>query len=139
MPALSIAVPDLLFRRELGGQQGDRLVALGLQIEQLTPMELSRAMTLRRERKDLSTADASSFAIAEGRGWRLLTGDGALGRLAGQFRVDFYGVLWVCDQFEEGLHVPLSRLCAGLTALSSHPRCRLPAMEVRRRLDRYLA
>jgi hypothetical protein len=133
------AVPDLLFRRELGGRRGDNLVALGLQIEQLTPMELSRATTLRRERKDLSTADASSFAIAEGRGWHLLTGDGALGRLAGECRVDSYGVLWVCDRFEEGLHVPLPRLCAGLTALSSHPRCRLPELEVRRRLDRYLA
>jgi hypothetical protein len=125
------AVPDLLFRRELAGPLGDRLVALGLRVE------LIRATTVRRQRKDLSTADTFAFAIAEGRGWPLLTGDGGLRRLASECQVTFHGVLWICDQFEEGLHVPLPRLHAGLTALSSHPRCRLPPAEVRRRLDRY--
>jgi hypothetical protein len=131
------AVPDLLFRRELAGALGDRLIALGLRVEELTSVELSRATTVRRERKELSTADTFAFAIAEGRGWPLLTGDGGLRRLAAETQVTFHGVLWICDQFEQGRHVPMPRLHAGLTALSSHPRCRLPTDQVRRRLDRY--
>jgi hypothetical protein len=130
------AVPDLLFRQELAGPLGDRLVALGLRVEELTSIELTRATTVRRERRELSTADTFAFAIAESRGWPLLTGDGGLRRLAVECRVEFHWVLWICDQFENGL-VPLTRLHAGLTALSSHPRCRLPVADVRQRLDRY--
>jgi hypothetical protein len=130
------AVPDLLFHRELAGPLGNRLVSLGLRVEELTSIELTRATTVRRERKELSTADTFAFAIAESRGWPLLTGDGGLRRLAVESRIDFHGVLWICDQFENGI-VPLTRLHAGLAALSSHPRCRLPVVEVRERLDRY--
>jgi hypothetical protein len=131
------AMPDLLFHRELTGSLGDRLVALGLRIEELTPAELARATTVRRERKELSTPETFAFAIAEGRQWPLLTGDGGLRRLAAKCRIVFYGVLWICDQFEEGQHVPGRKLHAGLTAISSHPRCGLPATEVRQRLERY--
>jgi len=131
------AVPDLLYRRELAGPLGDRLMALGLRVEELSSIELTRATTVRRERKELSTPDTFAFAIAEGRGWPLLTGDGGLRRLAAETQMVFHGVLWICDQFEAGGHVPPPRLHAGLTALSSHPRCRLPAVEVRARLDRY--
>ena len=130
-------MPDLLYRRELAGPLGDRLVALGLRVEELTSIEFTRATTVRRQRRELSTADTFAFAIAEGRGWPLLTGDGGLRRLAAESQVAFHGVLWICDQFEQGPHVPLPRLHAGLTALSSHPRCRLPADQVRLRLDRY--
>ena len=131
------AVPDLLFRRELEGALGDRLIALGLRVEELTSVEVTRATEVRREKKDLSTPDTFAFAIAEGRGWPLLTGDGGLRRLAGESQLEFHGVLWICDQFEDGDHVPMLRLHAGLTALSSHPRCRLPMAAVQERLARY--
>jgi hypothetical protein len=131
------AVPDLLFQRELHGPLGDSLIALGLRVEELTPGEVSRATTVRRQRAELSTPDTFAFAIAEGRGWALLTGDGGLRRLAAESQLTFHGVLWICDQFEHGAHVPLPRLHAGLTALSSHPRCRLPVAEVALRLARY--
>jgi hypothetical protein len=131
------AVPDLLYRRELDGPLGDRLQALGLRIEELSSLEVTRARAVRRDRKELSTADTFAFAIAEGRGWPLLTGDGGLRRLAAETHMTFHGVLWICDQFEAGAHVSLAKLHAGLTALSSHPRCRLPVAEVRVRLDRY--
>ena len=32
-----------------------------------------------------------------------------------------------------------SKLCAGLEAISAHPRCRLPKSETRKRLVRYSA
>ncbi|WP_431324633.1 hypothetical protein [Rhizobium sp. YTU87027] len=134
---VGFAVPDLLFERELAGALGDQLVALGLLVEVLTPAELTRATHLSRQNARLSIPDTFAFAIAEGRGWTLLTGDGVLRELANAQAVDMHGVFWLFDQFAEGNHVPLDRLHSGLTTLFSHPRCRLPAAEVRRRLARY--
>lgn len=132
------AVPDLLFRRELTiDGLGDRLIALGLRVEELSPAEVARATEVGRLKKALSVPDTFAFAIAEGRQWPLLTGDGVLRALAAESQVDFHGVLWICDQFEDGAQVSLAQLHAGLTAIAAHPRCRLPTAEVEQRLNRY--
>jgi hypothetical protein len=132
------AVPDLLYRRELEGELGDRLCALGLRVEELTPTELARATVVGRERKVLSAPDTFAYAIAELREWPLLTGDGGLRRLCEEQHLTFHGVLWICDQFEEGSYIAPDRLHASLTTISAHPRCRLPVNEVGTRLARYL-
>lgn len=131
------AVPDLLYTRELTGPLGDQLVALGLRVEVLTPAELSRATLVRRQNASLSTPDTFAFAIAESRKWMLLTGDGGLRELALAERIEMHGVLWLFDQFADGNHVAFGRLHDGLSAIFAHPRCRLPAQEVRRRLTRF--
>ena len=131
------AVPDLLFVRQLAGDLGDRLTALGLRVEELSAAELTRATTVRRQRADLSTPDTFAFAIAESRKWALLTGDGGLRDLAISVGLEMHGVLWVFDQFADGNNIEFDRLHAGLTTISAHPRCRLPATEVRRRLNRF--
>ena len=131
------AVPDLLYERELVGALGDQLVALGLHIEVLTPAELSRATTMRRQNVRLSVPDTFAFAIAQSRRWTLLTGDGSLRKLAIAEQIDMHGVLWLLDQFADGNHVPFNQLHSGLSAIFAHPRCRLPANEVRRRLNRF--
>lgn len=134
---LEFAVPDLLFARELAGELGDRLVAWGLRVEELTPAELTRATIVRRHRASLSIADTFAFALAESRQWTLLTGDAELRDLAMEARIEMHGVLWLFDRFEEGDLVPRDRLHASLSAISAHPRCRLPIQEVRRRLVRF--
>lgn len=131
------AVPDLLFIRELAGDLGDRLTALGLRVEELSSAELTRATTIRRQRANLSTPDTFAFAIAESRKWALLTGDGGLRDLATSVGLEMHGVLWVFDQLADGNHIGREQLHAGLTTISVHPRCRLPATEVRRRLNRF--
>ncbi|MGY3034276.1 hypothetical protein ACVIIV_003446 [Bradyrhizobium sp. USDA 4354] len=131
------AVPDLLYDRELTGALGAELVGLGLRVEVLTPAELSRATTVRRGNARLSVPDTFAFAIAESRQWTLLTGDGILRELAAAEQIGIHGVLWLFDQLADGNHVTFSRLHEGLNTLLSHPRCRLPAQEVRRRLARY--
>lgn len=131
------AVPDLLYGRELAGELGDRLMQLGLRIEELTPVELRRATAVNRQHSRLSVPDTFAFAIAEARGWGLLTGDGTLRELAIAERIDMHGVLWLFDQLADGNHVAFDRLHGGLSSLFSHPRCRLPANEVRRRLVRF--
>lgn len=131
------AVPDLLFGRELAGELGDRLIQLGLRIEELTSVELRRATAVNRQHAQLSVPDTFAFAIAESRGWGLLTGDGTLRALALAEQVDMHGVLWLFDQLADGDHVGFDRLHGGLSNLFAHPRCRLPANEVRRRLTRF--
>ncbi|MER8688219.1 hypothetical protein [Mesorhizobium sp. M1136] len=131
------AVPDLLYERELAGALGDQLVALGLRVEVLTPAELSRATTVRRQDARLSVPDTFAFAIAQSRQWTLLTGDGSLRELAVAEAIDMHGVLWLFDEFADGDHVPFHRLHNGLSTIFAHPRCRLPANEVRRRLARF--
>ncbi len=133
----AFAVPDLLYVRELAGPLGNQLVALGLRVEVLTPTELARATTIRRQRANLSTPDTFAFAIAESRQWALLTGDGGLRELAIAERLEMHGVLWLLDLLADGDHVALDRLHGGLSAIFAHPRCRLPAQETRQRLARF--
>jgi hypothetical protein len=131
------AVPDLLYARELVGPLGDRLVALGLRVEVLTPPEVSRATTVRRQNARLSVPDTFAFAIAEARQWTLLTGDGSLRDLAIAEQVEMHGVLWLLDQLADGNHVSVEQLHDGLSAIFAHPRCRLPTEEVQRRLAQF--
>ena len=94
-------------------------------------------LTVNRQHARLSVPDTFAFAIAESREWGLLTGDNALRELATAEQIDMHGVLWLFDQFADGNHVSFDRLHLGLSNLSIHPRCRLPANEVRRRLARF--
>ena len=133
-----LAVPDLLFETELSGELGNHLLALGLQVEELDPAEVVRATDVSRERIALSTQDSFAYALAEQRQWTLLTGDGALRQLATESGLSVHGVLWVCDRLEDYAVISLDRLHAGLSAISGHPRCRLPHSEVSQRLHRYI-
>jgi len=131
------AVPDLLYVRELQGELGDRLRALGLRVEELTASELRRATGVNRQHQKLSVLDTFAFALAESRTWTLLTGDGILRELAAAEQIAMHGVLWLFDQMADGAHVNFDRLHSGLTQLYAHPRCRLPASAVKHRLTRF--
>jgi hypothetical protein len=131
-------VPDLLYERELTGELGEKLIALGLRIEELTSVEVSHATVVRRQRVALSTPDTFAFALARQRAWTLLTGDGELRDLAIQEGVTTHGVLWIFDEFHAQAVVERARLHASLTTISSHPRCRLPKAEVAARLAQLL-
>ena len=132
-------VPDLLFKRELAGDLGNRLRELGLDVVELSSEELARATSVRRTVKVLSTPDTFAFSVAEARRWTLLTGDLALRRLAEQHGVEMHGVLWVIDELDRESVLDAAGLHRALTTIHSHPRCRLPAVEVRRILARLLA
>lgn len=127
-------VPDLLFERELKGALGDRLVALGLRIEELTPNEVAQATAIGRKRATLSTPDTFAYALAKERVWTLLTGDGALRMLANADGITAHGVLWIIDELHAAATLEKARLRAGLAAIYAHPRCRLPKVEVTTRL-----
>jgi len=136
---VELAVPDLLFERELRGHGGERLVELGLRIEELDAAGVRRAIEYRRARRELSLPDVFALELARRYGWILLTGDGALRALAGEHQVDCHGVLWVLDRIQNDGVVSVQALLDGLRRIEAHPRCRLPKREIRIRLDRYIA
>ncbi len=77
-------------------------MALGLDIIELSPAELTRATSLRREIKVLSKPDSFAFSLAESRRWTLLTGDGALRTLADEQDVATPGILWIVEELLNG-------------------------------------
>lgn len=130
-------VPDLLYKRELAGFGGERLIEQGLRIEELTNDELSAVQALRGVNIKLSVADAYAYVLASSRSWTLLTGDGELRELAHAQSLPFHGVLWVLDRLFEAKVLAASNLADGLGAIAAHPRCRLPTAEIQVRLSRY--
>ena len=90
-----LAVPDVLYHLEMRGEWGERLVGLGLRVEETSEEGVADAIRYRRQRPKLSVPDSMALALAKERQWVLLTGDSDLRNLAGGENVDCHGVLWV--------------------------------------------
>jgi hypothetical protein len=131
------AVPDLLYERELKGYGGDELIRFGLAVEELDGDGLARALAYRQQVPALSVLDSFALALAQTREWILLTGDGALRQLAADEAIECHGVLWLLDEIHGAAVATVRELHDGLSAISGHPRCRLPRPEIRRRLTLY--
>ncbi len=130
-------VPDLLSEEELKPYGGDRLLELGLRVEELDGSGVGQAIQQRRETPSLSMSDAFALTLARENDWVLLTGDGPLRMLAGAQKVECHGVLWVFDELETAALLEAEALHRSLSLISDHERCRLPVREVRNRLKRY--
>lgn len=133
-----IAVPDILFRRELQGEIGERLVRFGLQVLELDESGVTLALNYRQRDSKLSLPDTFALALAKTRQFVLLTGDASLRGLAEAEEVECHGVLWVLDQMFSKKAASPADLHAGLSAIAKHPRCRLPKHEIASRLTVYL-
>ena len=131
------AVPDLLYRQELAEHGGPALLKLGLRIEDLDGDGVSLALRYRQADRSLSLPDSFALALAQRHSWTLLSGDGGLRELARSEGVSCHGVLWLTDQLFERGAVSGNDLHASLRKIASHPRCRLPTNEVRKRLRAY--
>ena len=130
-------VPDLLYERELKNWGGEELIRLGLSVEELDGDGVQQALAYRQQVPALSLPDCFALALAQTRSWVLLSGDSALRQLAVAEAVECHGVLWLLDQLRDAAVVSIRELYDGLTAISEHPRCRLPRSEIRRRLASY--
>lgn len=132
-----LAVPDLLFRRELKDQNGPALIAMGLRVEELDSEGIGLAQTYRSRKPVLSLPDTFALALAKTRRFVLLTGDRELRILAGAEKVECHGVLWLLDRMNDEAAASMKSLYIGLQAIAAHPRCRLPHSEVNVRLKRF--
>lgn len=129
-------VPGALFEREMRDFGGEKLVALGLEVWNLTGTQVQEAQRLRRLERRISVHDSYALALAKTEGAIVLTGDGALRVMAEAEGVRCHGVLWVFDQLEDKRLVASAELHEGLSRLAVHPRCRLPHEEIDLRLAR---
>ena len=126
-----------MFRLELKNRMGNDLIELGLQVERVDSSGVELASSIRQESSHVTLVDAFALSLAKVGGRTLLTGDRALSKLAAERNVPCRGVLWLIDRiFESGQLDPRSVL-DGLEAIARHPRCRLPAAEIRARRERY--
>ena len=135
--AFRFVVPDLLYERELKNWGGEELIRLGLVVEQLDGDGVSLALAYQKRIPALSLPDCFALALAQIRSWILLSGDNTLSQLATHEAVECHGVLWLLDKMHDAAVVSIRELYDGLTALSQHPRCRLPKPEIRPRLASY--
>lgn len=132
-------VPDLLYKRELQDYNGPELQVLGLRVEELDGDGVALAIAYREEAPSLSLADAFALSLAKTNGFTLLSGDRTLRELAGAEEVVCHGVLWVLEQMHARTVRTAQDLHSGLTAISDHPRCRLPQHDVKRLLAIFAA
>jgi hypothetical protein len=134
---LTMVVPDLLYVRELEAENGPLLRKLGLGVVELSPDEVAFAQEVRTVRPALSLPDCFALSCARRADHALVTGDKTLRSEAQGRQVTAFGLLWLLDQMEASSEVAATLLYEGLTRISTHPRCRLPAADVRARLLRF--
>lgn len=133
----SLAVPDLLYKRELESENGPYLKSLGLGVLELTGDEANFAQEVNIARPALSLPDCFALSLARRGDHVLLCGDGTLRKEAGARSVLCHGLLWLLDGLLAHRPELESTLREGLTLISNHPRCRLPNSEVTRRIAQW--
>jgi hypothetical protein len=121
-----LAVPDVLYERELRATNGELLITLGLQVIKLGDAGVAVAQGYLARAKRLSVPDAFALALAKSGGHVLVCGDRALKGLADEESVESHGLLWVLDQVVETGLLPAKRVRAALQTIANHPRSRLP-------------
>jgi predicted nucleic acid-binding protein len=132
-----IAVPDVLFDKELQNATGETLKDLGLQVLQSDEIGTALAQAYRKRQPNLSAPDAFSLVVAKQGGHILLAGDGSLRDLAADEGVEVHGTLWVFDELHRGEILQPEQLSQALEVVSQNKRCRLPKAEIQKRLKLY--
>jgi hypothetical protein len=121
-----LAVPDVLYERELRTTNGEFLITLGLQVLKLDDTGVAVAQAYLARAKSLSVPDAFALALAKGGGHVLVCGDRALKGLADTESVECHGLFWILDQIVEASLLPAKSVRIALQTIANHPRCRLP-------------
>jgi predicted nucleic acid-binding protein len=133
-----VALP--LITAELHGfneSDWDDLRTRGLQVVDLSPVQVARAFEVKALFPGLSAYDCFSLALAESTdNAMLLTGDRQLRARAAALGVEVHGVLWVSDEIEKTAAMPLADLAGALARLEADPLVFLPPDEVRNRIER---
>lgn len=126
-------IPDVLFVEELSEQHG-HLLALGLQLGELTGDSLINAYALIQQYAQPSRNDCFALALAKQENCPLVTGDRNLRRAAEAEQVEVYGTLWVVERLVEHGIINKPQAHAAYERMEQHGR-RLPWVEAHQRLD----
>lgn len=132
-----LVVPDHLYVTELEPENGALLLALGLNVVELTSEEVEFAQNLNSATPSLTLADCFALSCARRPRHMLITGDKVLRSRAVSKSVPCGGVLWILDQMEESKAIAPASLAEGLQKIAADPRCRLPLPEIELRLKKW--
>ena len=133
------AVPDLLFHEELidlGTYSRQDLLGFGLEVESLDCEGVEAAISYQSSRPALSLVDAFALALANRRGWQLLTEDRAMRSVARSEGIVHRDVLWVIDNMLTSGILPAAQAVVALESMRDDPRCPVPNHELDLRLRR---
>ncbi|TFW72331.1 DUF3368 domain-containing protein [Methylotenera oryzisoli] len=89
-------IPDVLFEEELS-EQHHHLIALGLQLGELTGESLIKVFALIEQYPQPSRNDCLALALAKQENCPLITGDKNLRKAAETEEVQVYGTLWLVE------------------------------------------
>lgn len=107
----------------------------GLKAVELTTEEFFYAAECVAKYTKISRYDATALAIAKHRGIPLLTGDIALRKAAGKEGVEVIGTIGILDRLYDGNYINTTEYRFCLEQLLGHKERRLPAEEMKKRLD----
>ncbi len=113
----------------------DELLKAGLKPVELTTEEFFYAAECMMRYPKISRFDSTALAIAKKRRIPLLTGDLSLRRAAQEEEVEILGTIGILDRlyYEKYINIEEYRFC--LENLLKHDERRLPAEEIKKRLD----
>lgn len=132
-----LVVPDYLYVTELEPENGPLLIAMGLNVVELTSEEVEFAQAINSATPALSFADCFALSCARRPQHMLITGDKTLRSRADEKCVPCRGLLWILDQMEASGSIAPVSLAEGLQKIAAHPRCRLPKHDVVERLAKW--
>ncbi len=113
------------------------LLDLGLEIRELTGVQVLEMLELRGKNPPLSIADLSVLVLARQTGAVLLSGDGPLRTVARREGVEVHGILWVLDRLVAG-GVLSGRRAAEVIGVMRQNGSRLPEEECERRIRAWM-
>ena len=134
-------IPNTLFEEELlkfTATQKNALVRGGLKVVDLPGDRVLRVQQVVQTVPAISVHDGFAFALAESNpGSILLSGDGALRKLATVHQMEVHGVLWVIDEIHRCKLATMTTLRSALHLFSADATVRLPRRELAAYIKRY--
>src|SRR5688572_14889490 len=116
---LKVAVPDVLYVRELHASGGERLCRLGLRVEALAGIEL--AVTLYRAHSQLALTDAFALALAASNAWAVLSPVPRVQAIARELLVPVRHPDWFAAEIARRRSAVFDPFAALLTGRISYP------------------
>jgi predicted nucleic acid-binding protein len=137
---LTVSTSDLVYREIKDEEQKKKIdkhkESGRFQILSLEGAEIAQLVSMQQRRKRLSLEDCSVVFLAQKHQGMVLTGDGALRKLAIAENVEVHGILWIFDELvrQNVIDCPTARTkLQKLMGLNS----RLPQKECEKRLNRW--
>lgn len=135
--SIEIAVPDLLYERELKDYNGCEMIDLGLRVEELDGKGVAQA-THYRQTAALCLVESFAVAIAKISCFALFASDRKLHQLAKSEGLVCYDIIWVLNRLMTEKIVSFEKIHKGLKLILQSPCCCLSQEALNQWLHNFL-